>query len=287
MQISCPAKLNLYLDVSGRRLDGYHEIVTVMQTTDLHDRLLLEEGAPGEVAMACDAVSLPVDARNLCVRAAEAMRLRAASGKGVRIALGKRIPIAAGLGGGSSDAAGVLRGLNRLWGAGLGPGELAEMAAGLGSDVPFFLAGGTARCAGRGERIVAIAGAPRLAFVLVTPPIAVSTANVYAALEATPPARPADEGGFLRALRSGDLRRLAALLYNRLEDAPGPHRGEVERLKRLLIGHGALGAAMSGSGPSVFGLAADLGEARGIAERIAGEIGEGALLHAGLTGGSV
>jgi 4-diphosphocytidyl-2-C-methyl-D-erythritol kinase len=287
MRIPCPAKLNLYLDVSGRRSDGYHEIVTVMQATDLCDRLLLEEGAPGEVAMACDAVSLPVDARNLCVRAAEAMRLRAASGKGVRIALGKRIPIAAGLGGGSSDAAGVLRGLNRLWGAGLGPGELAEMAAGLGSDVPFFLAGGTARCAGRGERIASIAGAPRFAFVLVTPPIAVSTADIYAALGAAPRARPADENGFLRALRSGDVRLLAPRLYNRLEDAPGPHRGEVERLKGLLLGRGALGAAMSGSGPSVFGLASDPDEARRIAERIAGEIGEGAFLHVGLTGGSV
>lgn len=284
MRIRCPAKLNLYLDVSDRRPDGYHEIVTVMQEIDLCDELFLEEGEGGEISMVCDDARLPVDSRNLCVRAAEAMARIAPPGRGVRISLSKRIPVAAGLGGGSSDAAGVLCGLNRLWGAGLGPGALEEIAAGLGSDIPFFLGGGTARCTGRGEKVFAIAAAPRLAYVLVSPPIAVSTAGVYAALEAEPRTGAPDEAGFLRALDTGDPGHVAARLYNRLEDAPGPHRGEVRRLKALLLRRGALGAIMSGSGSSVFALAADLSAARRIAGELGGEIGAGAFLHYGLTG---
>ncbi len=279
----CPAKINLYLDIRGRRPDGYHDIVTVMQTIDLYDELLLEARGGGEIGMECDAPGLPVDRRNLCVRAAEAMRRLAAPGRGIRIALKKRIPVAAGLGGGSSDAAGVIRGLNRLWEMGLGREALEEIAAGLGSDVPFFISGGTARCTGRGERISAFAGAPRLAYIMVTPPIAVSTADVYAALDAGGEAKVPDEAGFLRAIESGDPRRVSRRLYNRLEDAPGPHRGEVDRLKALLLARGALGACMSGSGSSVFGLAPDLEDARRLARAIVGEIGDGAFLHFGLT----
>jgi len=283
MNVLCPAKINLYLDIPGRRPDGYHDIVTVMQAIDLYDELLLEARGGGEITMECDAAGLPVDWRNLCVRAAEAMRRLAAPGRGVRIALKKRIPVAAGLGGGSSDAAGVILGLNRLWEMGLAPAEFEEIAAGLGSDVPFFISGGTARCTGRGERISPLAGAPRLAYVLATPPIAVSTADVYAALDAGGEAKAPGEAGFFRALQSGDPRRVSRRLYNRLEDAPGPHRGEVDRLKALLLARGALGACMSGSGSSVFGLAADLEDARRLARAIGGEIGEGAFLHFGLT----
>lgn len=284
MIISCPAKINLYLAIPGARPDGYHDIVTVMQTIDLCDEILVETRGQGEISMECDAAGLPVDSGNLCVRAAAAMRRRAAHADGVHIALKKRVPVAAGLGGGSSDAAGVLLGLNRLWKTGLGRDELEGIAARLGSDVPFFITGGTARCAGRGEKIAPLAGAPRLAYVLVTPPIAVATAGVYAALDAAPAPREApDEAGFLRALESGDPARVAARLYNRLEDAPGPHRGEIDRLKALLIARGALGACMSGSGSSVFGVVADLDGARRIAREIEGEIGEGAFLHHGLT----
>jgi 4-diphosphocytidyl-2-C-methyl-D-erythritol kinase len=283
MIISCPAKINLYLDIPGRRPDGYHDIVTVMQAIDLYDELLLEARGGGEITMECDAAGLPVDRRNLCVRAAEAMRRLAAPGGGVRIALKKRIPIAAGLGGGSSDAAGVILGLNRLWEMGLGQAALEEISAGLGSDVPFFISGGTARCTGRGESISPLPGAPRLAYVLVTPPIAVSTAGVYAALDAGGKAKAPDEAGFLRAIELGDPRRVSRRLYNRLEDAPGPHRGEVDRLKALLLARGALGACMSGSGSSVFGLAADIEAARRLARAIGGEIGKGAFLHFGLT----
>ena len=255
MKIPCPAKINLYLDVLGRRSDGYHDIVTVMQAIDLRDEVSIGIRGGGGIAMTCDAAGLPVDSRNLCVRAALGMARYAPQGRGVVIRLAKRIPVAAGLGGGSSDAAGVLLGLNRLWGAGLAPGALEEIAAGLGSDVPYFIPGGTARCGGRGEAVSPVRGGPDLAYVLLVPPVAVPTAGVYASLEGGGPGRAPGVAGLLEALARGDPRSVAARLYNRLEDAPGAHRGEVDRLKALLVSRGALGACMSGSGPAVFGLA--------------------------------
>ena len=282
ISIHCPAKINLYLDVRGKRPDGYHEIRTVMQAIDLYDMLSIEEEEKS-IGIVCDLSSLPVDSRNLCWRAAEEMRRRAQRASGVRITLTKKIPVAAGLGGGSSDAAGVVRGLNELWALGMRTEELERMAAGLGSDVPFFIGAGTALCAGRGERVTAIKDAASYSYVLVTPLIAVSTAGVYAALTPAIGEPPVGEDGFLGAIASGDPVRLSGALYNRLEESEGPHMREVERLKETLRRHGALGACMSGSGPSVFGIAEDETAARRLAEAIRPELMDRTFLHYGVT----
>jgi 4-diphosphocytidyl-2-C-methyl-D-erythritol kinase len=282
VSIRCPAKINLYLDVRGKRSDGFHEIRTVMQAIDLYDALSLEE--QGElISVSCDLPSLPVGLRNLCWRAADEMRRHARRGRGVRITLTKKIPVAAGLGGGSSDAAGVLRGLNELWGLEMAPGELEKIGARLGSDVPFFINAGTALCAGRGETVTALEDAASYPYVLITPPIAVSTAGVYAALAPAVGEPPVGEDEFLGALASGDAARLSGALYNRLETSEGSHVREVKRLKEALQRYGALGACMSGSGPSVFGIAADGAAARRLAEAIRPELMDGTFLHCGVT----
>ena len=253
-----------------------------MQAIDLYDALSLEE--QGElISVSCDLPSLPVGSRNLCWRAADEMRRHARRGRGVRITLTKKIPVAAGLGGGSSDAAGVLRGLNELWGLEMAPGELEKIGARLGSDVPFFINAGTALCAGRGENVTALEHAASYPYVLVTPPIAVSTADVYAALTPAVGEPHVGEDEFLNALASGDPVRLSGALYNRLESSVGPQMREVERLKRALRKHGALGACMSGSGPSVFGIAEDRAAARRLAEAIRHELMDGTFLHCGVT----
>ncbi len=282
VSIRCPAKINLYLDVRGKRQDGYHEIRTVMQSIDLYDALCIEEGEKS-IGIVCDLSSLPVDSRNLCWRAADEMRRHARRAGGVRISLSKKIPVAAGLGGGSSDAAGVLRGLNELWKLGMRTEELERMGAMLGSDVPFFIGGGTAFCSGRGERVTAVKDAASYSYVLITPPIAVSTAGVYAALTPAVGKPSVGEEGFLAVIASGDPVRLGGALYNRLEENEGPHMREVERLKKMLRGHGALGASMSGSGPSVFGIAKDETAARRLVETIRPELADGTFLHFGVT----
>ncbi|MCX6354816.1 MAG: 4-(cytidine 5'-diphospho)-2-C-methyl-D-erythritol kinase [Candidatus Aureabacteria bacterium] len=280
--IRCPAKVNLYLDLKGKRDDGYHEIRTVMQTVDLYDEIIIKE-SPREISMECDHAGLPTDERNLCWRAADALRHAAGVQRGVRIHLVKRIPIAAGLGGGSSDAAGVLRGLREMWAPDMSSRELDEIAAKIGSDIPFFLHGGTAFCTGRGETVRALPDAAAYAVIVVTPPIAVATPEVYASLDPLGAPPPVREEDFLRAVASGDPRKLGQELYNRLEANRGRHMGEVKKLKLFLMGHGALGASMSGSGPSVFGITKNLDEAQRIGRAIRKETGAGNFVHAGMT----
>ncbi|MDD5557536.1 MAG: 4-(cytidine 5'-diphospho)-2-C-methyl-D-erythritol kinase [bacterium] len=286
LPVFCPAKINLHLEIVGRRLDGYHEVRTVMQAIDLRDELRLDE-AGGGIDLRCDPPTVPADPGNLCWKAAEAMRRRAGGDRGVRILLMKSVPVAAGLGGGSSDAAGVLRGLNILWGKGLSNAALEDIGAGIGSDVPFFIGAGTALCTGRGEMVRRIEGAPSLPYVLVTPPVRVSTADVYASLDSSPGFAPVGEDDLLRAIAAGDPGRIGECLFNRLETAGGAHMPLVAEIKSLLLDAGGVGASMSGSGPSVFCLAPGAGEARTIAERVARRLGEGHFVHWGMTNSGV
>lgn len=282
--INCPAKINLYLDVIGTRGDGYHDVSTVMAAIDLYDELHLEE-CPEGIRMVCTEAGLPTDSGNLCWRAADALRRAARIKKGVSMRLAKKIPVAAGLGGGSSDAAGVLRGLNELWGVGLSAHELDGIAAGLGADVAFFLRGGTALCRGRGELVTPLSGIPSYAYVLISPPISVSTQEVYGSLGM--PERPAvSEGEFLRALVSGDPTALGGNIYNALENNGMRYMDEVRRLKSLLRERGVRGAAMSGSGSSVFGIAESPAEAKRAGENIRDSLIPGSLLHCGITLGT-
>jgi len=266
LELSAAAKVNLALEILSRRPDGYHEIVTVLQTVDLSDRLVLEEADHLEVGTSAPGV--PTDERNLAYRAAAALREAAKLSRGVRITLDKRIPVAAGLGGGSTDAAAVLTGLNRLWGLRWPAAELEKLAAGLGMDVPFFLRGGAALATGRGERLDPLGGAA-LPLVLVNPRFPLSTAEMYARVT---PAMYSDGDRARRMAGALDSRRpgrVAGSLYNGLEPAARAAHPQIGQMQAALVAAGALGAAMSGSGPTVFGVARSFEQARQIRARVA------------------
>lgn len=263
--VSAAAKINLALEILGKRADGYHEIATVMQTVDLSDRLVLEDAA--DVALHTTSPGIPSDATNLAVRAADVVRRAAGSGRGVRITLDKRIPVAAGLGGGSADAAAVVVGLNRLWRLRWPVARLEAIAAEIGMDVPFFVRGGTALATGRGEKLEPLA-AGALAVVLVHPRFAVSTAQAYGWVTADAYGDGSRARAVADAVRSRRATRVAATLYNGLEAAVAARHPEIERMKAALMAAGALGAAMSGSGPTVFGVARSFEHACQIRRRL-------------------
>jgi 4-diphosphocytidyl-2-C-methyl-D-erythritol kinase len=263
--LTAAAKVNLALEVLDRRTDGYHEIATVMQTVDLADRLTLDESDALEFR--CVASDVPTDETNLALRAALALREAAAQPRGVRITLDKRIPVAAGLGGGSSDAAAVLLGLNRLWGLRWSMARLTDVAVTLGMDVPFFLRGGAALGTGRGERLRPVAGAP-LALVLANPGVGASAAEAYGRVTRAMYSDGTRCRAVIAALRSRRPARVAASLYNGLERAVTPAHPEIVRMRAALLAAGALGAVMSGSGPTVFAVARSFEQARQIRARV-------------------
>jgi 4-diphosphocytidyl-2-C-methyl-D-erythritol kinase len=258
--------VNLALEVLGKRPDGYHELATVMQTVDLTDRLVLEDA--DDLALTTTSAEVPANGGNLALRAAAALREAAKVDRGVRVQLDKRIPVAAGLGGGSSDAAAVLLGLNRLWNLRWPVARLAEVAETLGMDVPFFLKGGVALGTGRGERLAPLAGGP-LALVLVNPGTPLSTAAVYGRVTPAMYSDGARTRLVVTALRTRKPARVAASLYNGLEAAASEGRPDLRRMRAALVAAGALGALMSGSGPTVFGIARSFEQARQIRARVA------------------
>jgi 4-diphosphocytidyl-2-C-methyl-D-erythritol kinase len=265
IELSAAAKVNLALEVLGRRTDGYHEVVTVMQAVELSDRVVLEDVE--RLELRTTAPGIPTDASNLALRAALALREAAGVGRGVCITLDKRIPVAAGLGGGSTDAAAVLLGLNRLWGLRWPLDRLTDVAVGLGMDVPFFLRGGAAFATGRGERLNRMRGMA-LALVLVNPRYASSTTEAYGRLTSTMYSDGARARAVATALSARRAGHVARSLYNSLEGAVAPVHPEIGHMKAALLAAGALGALMSGSGPTVFGVARSLDHARQIRRRV-------------------
>ncbi len=267
MKVQCPAKVNLFLDVTGRRADGYHTLATIFAKLNLYDVLDLQitnSGRPElEIETDPDGPELAAGDDNLVLRAARAFYRAFGVGTGVKLVLTKRIPIGAGLGGGSSDAAGTLLGLARLFKIELGAkekGRLRKIAAGLGADVPFFLHP-SAVCLGRGvgDRLSPVPLGKSLPYmVLVYPNLHVSTAQAYAHLEK--PARTdvltrlSELDKLLLGLRKGrPIEEWQGLLFNRLEQARLPELATVEQARRILEKSGAAGVRMSGSGSSVFG----------------------------------
>ncbi len=266
LTLQTSAKVNLVLEILGKRADGYHELSTVLQAVDLFDRLVLEED--DSLALRTSDPALPTDEANLVIKAAQRLMKAAGVSRGARITLEKRIPVAAGLGGGSSDAAATLWGLNRLWGLRWSGGRLAELAAEVGMDVPFFLVGGRALATGRGEKLEPLHASPALSLVLVKPGLALSTGEVYGRV---PPGM-RDDGRrtqrLLRALASRDSSPVASSLYNALEAVVEPAYSEIGRIKGALMSAGALGTVMSGSGPTVIGLARSAEHARQLRDRV-------------------
>ena len=261
------AKINLFLQVVGRRDDGYHNIETIYQTVDLSDELRFSP-RPSEVTLECASQYLGGPEDNLAWKAAALLKERSDCDKGVHIELIKRIPVAAGLAGGSGNAAATLTALNRLWGLGLSELEIREMGLELGSDVPYCTVGGTIAATGRGERFTRLEALPETAFVLVHPPTQVSTARVY-----SNPLLPKSEeepfGDMTPSfkLSIGDLERgaIADMLYNAMEEVVFAEHPELAVLKQRLLDAGCAGALMSGSGATLFGLCRDRDHAREVA----------------------
>ena len=260
------AKINLDLCVGRRRDDGFHEVQTVLQALDLHDTLRFD-AVRGAFRLDGDATAMPLDPSNLIWRAADA--LWQASGRpgplrGVRISVVKRTPAQAGLGGGSSDAAATLAGLNRLWRSGLPVHELAALGSALGADVPFFLYGGTALGLGRGDRIFPLADLPGRFVVLVQPALGVATADAYRWLA------DARRAGTVLPRPPADWTSLPAGGSNDFEPVVDARHPEVAAARRQLVALGAEAARMSGSGSAVFGLFRRRGEAERAAKRLSG-----------------
>lgn len=260
------AKINLTLDVLGKRPDGYHELEMVMQSVELHDRLEFSPGA-GEISLRVEGSDVPSGADNLVYRAADLLRSHGKSKVGVNIRLKKAIPVAAGLGGGSADAAVTLAVLNKMWGMGLPLSELMLLGERLGADIPFCLLGGTALARGKGEQLEQLPPCPRLGLVLVKPPFGVSTASVYRAFTPGATVKKPDSLAMVKAIGERNVAGIIDNLANALEPVTINMHPEIAKIKEKLTKAGAPGVLMSGSGPTVFGLAADLESARVVAAR--------------------
>ncbi|MBI5188775.1 MAG: 4-(cytidine 5'-diphospho)-2-C-methyl-D-erythritol kinase [Nitrospirae bacterium] len=249
LSLRAPAKINWFLTVLGKREDGYHDILSIMQCINLYDDLIFEHADTIEVVSDLD---IPLE-DNLIYRAASLLKRYTSYRKGAKIVLQKDIPVAAGLGGGSSNAAYTLRGLNMLWGLGLSNEELSSIGSELGSDVPFFLNGSFAFVEGRGERVTPLKINSSVVLLLVKPPISVPVAWAYANISWLTK-KTDDIKLFCHTLERRNFVSLNTMLNNDLEKAVIEKYPVVGELKERLIERGAVISAMSGSGPTVFGV---------------------------------
>jgi 4-diphosphocytidyl-2-C-methyl-D-erythritol kinase len=272
---SAYAKVNIGLRVVRRRPDGFHDIETLFQSIDLADTLAFERREKGEVGLECDHPGLSAGRENLVVRAAEALRSAFSTSAGVRIILRKRIPLAAGLGGGSADAACALLALRKLWRIPATDDALAGIAARLGSDVPFFLYGGTALGRGRGERLQLLPDYPSFGVLLLSPDIRISTAEVYGKTRQILTDKASESNitpsYWERSCREGTLPDAWGSLKNDLEEIVFQDIPELPQLKQKLEDCGSFFASMSGSGPSIFGIFENPAKAAQAADRFAGQ----------------
>ena len=273
-----PCKVNLLLNILGKRADGFHELETVMQPVALCDELHFEK-TNGGIALTCSEPALPVDAGNLVCRAAAAFFQRSGLSGGVKMHLEKRIPMAAGLGGGSGNAATTLLALNELFDGPLDQAQLHEAAASLGSDIPFFLQAQPALATGRGEMVQPLKNFAALegcAFLLVHPGFGIATAWAYQELARFPAALNGERGRaakLLAALDAGDLRQAAREFYNSLEAPALAKYPWLAVLQDFLRENGAVAALMSGSGSTTFAIARDLCGAQELEERVREKFG--------------
>ncbi|HEX2295302.1 MAG TPA: 4-(cytidine 5'-diphospho)-2-C-methyl-D-erythritol kinase [Actinomycetota bacterium] len=270
------AKLNLFLRVLGRRSDGYHEVETILHGIEMGDEIdvRLTDTGKVEVEMVLgESVSelLPPSEQNTVWHAAQHLLEKGAKNEGVHIRIVKRIPIGAGLGGGSGNAAGVLVALNELWKTELNRDGLLDVAGRVGSDVPYCISGGTALATARGESLTPLPSPETMWFVLGISHDPLLTRDVYAAWEPDPDVEAVGSAEMTLALGGGDVAEVASLLYNDLERPAFTLRPEVAARKEALVGAGALGASLSGSGPTVFGIATDEAHAREVARRVEDE----------------
>ncbi|MGG3737705.1 4-(cytidine 5'-diphospho)-2-C-methyl-D-erythritol kinase [Aeribacillus pallidus] len=253
LMVKAPAKINLSLDVLHKRPDGYHEVEMVMTTVDLADRIELTELKEDEVKIVTHNRFVPDDHRNHAYQAAQLLKDTYGIKKGVHIEINKEIPVAAGLAGGSSDAAAVLRGLNELWKLGLSLDELAQLGSQIGSDVSFCVYGGTALATGRGEKISHLPSPPNCWVILAKPATGVSTAEVYKNLNLRQIQHP-NTKGMIEAIYEQNYEKVCEHVGNVLESVTLHMHPEVAHIKEQMKRFGADAVLMSGSGPTVFGL---------------------------------
>ncbi len=268
-----PAKINLFLRVLRKRADGYHDIVSLMQKITLYDELIFSP-RPKEIVLSCLGSDLPTSEDNLVFRAAQLIFAYANYSSGVEIKLTKKIPLAAGLGGGSSDAATTLIALNKMCSLNLKKNELIKLGAKIGADVPFFIFGNNALASGTGDKLKALQDLPKINLILIKPRFELSTKMVYENLNLRL-TRGKNNYSIPRFLKMGDIIRE---LHNDLESVSLEMHPELADLKQMLLRHGALGALMSGSGPTVFGIFRDGKEAKKILEVIKKEVSDHSMV---------
>ncbi|NBG88049.1 4-(cytidine 5'-diphospho)-2-C-methyl-D-erythritol kinase [Isachenkonia alkalipeptolytica] len=268
IRIKTYGKINLYLEVIKKREDGYHDLQMVMQSIGLYDEVSLQKKERDEITLYTNSPYIPTDEGNIAVQAAKLMKEEFQIDQGVEISITKNIPVAAGLAGGSANAAGVLKGLNELWELKLRDEKLRELGLRLGADVPFVLMEGAAVAEGIGERLTPIEGLKNTWLVLCKPGISISTPEVYKALDLEALERRPLPPGFLSAIEKRDLRTLSKTMYNALESVTAKKHGVIEDIKKKMMQYNAIGAMMTGSGPTVFGIFKDQDRAKKAARNL-------------------
>lgn len=254
LNLKALAKINLGLDVLRRREDGYHEVKMVMQTIHLYDKIQLRKLQTSDIKVETNLFYLPANENNLVYKAAKLLKDEFSIPNGVYIGLEKHIPVAAGMAGGSSDAAAVLYGMNRMFQLGLSMEELMERGVKIGADVPYCLMRGTALAEGIGEKLTALKPVPKCPVLIAKPSISVSTKFVYENLKLDENTVHPDMDAVVQAIEAGDIREMANHMGNVLESVTCAHYPVIPQLKEVMIKNGAMNAMMSGSGPTVFGL---------------------------------
>ena len=249
-----PAKINLAIDVLSKRPDGYHEVSLIMQSVSLWDVIELKTINENKIIVTANSELVPEGTQNIVYKAAELIKNRYNIKSGVKIEIEKNIPVAAGLGGGSTDAAATIVLLGKAWKLGMSRTEILDIAESLGSDIPFCLKGGTALAEGLGEKITPLKPMPDCFILLAKPDINISTKKVYEGLDINKIEKRPDIAGMMEAIDKGELEKLAEKFCNVLENVTIKICPLIFKIKQKLIEYGALGSAMSGSGPTVFGI---------------------------------
>ncbi len=269
IDVKALAKINIGLDVTGIRADGYHEVRMIMQTVNLFDKLTVKKVSDGSITMATNLKFLPVNDDNLCIKAAKLLIDEFEIKEGVQITLEKHIPVAAGMAGGSTDGAAVLFAVNKLFNLGLSQKDLMERGVKLGADVPYCVMRGTALAEGIGEVLNPISPMPKCPVLIAKPGIAVSTKSVYEALDSRfDQVKHPDIDQLIADIEAKDIHAICSHMGNVLEEVTIPKHPIIADIKQCMLDNGAIGAMMSGSGPTVFGFFEDNKTARAAKEAL-------------------
>lgn len=268
LELKALGKINLGLDVLGRRENGYHDVRMVMQTVYLYDRIIMKKSKTPGIRLETNLYYLPVNENNLAYQAAQMLMDEFHMEEGVSIQLDKHIPVAAGMAGGSSNAAAVLFGMNRMFSLGLSQKELMERGVKLGADIPYCIMRGTVLAEGIGEILTPLSPMPKCYVLIAKPAISVSTKMVYEKLDSHEIEDHPDIDGILAGLKAGDLKKVAGSMGNVLERVTVDAYPVIDQIKEMMIKEGALNAMMSGSGPTVFGIFEEKATARKAADAI-------------------